>query len=134
MKKSITECPVCTQSLAVTRLYCEHCGTAIEGNFPTNAGPFAQLSTEQTNFALTFIRLEGRLNRMEEELKLSYPTLRNRLIDVIRSLGFEPGKEEQPIALSTEERAKILDDMSEGRITYDKARKLLMGEEEGQAK
>ncbi len=29
---------------------------------------------------------------MEEELNLSYPTLRNRLFEVIRALGFEPGK------------------------------------------
>ncbi len=130
MKKSISECPVCTHTLAITRFYCEHCGTAIEGSFPTNAGPFAQLTTEQANFALTFIRLEGRLNRMEDELKLSYPTLRNRLIDVIRSLGFEPGKEEQPARLTSEERAKVLDDMSDGKITYDDARKLLMGEGE----
>jgi hypothetical protein len=55
--------------------------------------------------------------------------LRNRLVEVIRALGFEPGKEEQPVRLSTEERAKILDDMSEGKITYDTARRLLAGEE-----
>jgi hypothetical protein len=129
MKNTLTDCPVCDRPLSVTRLNCDHCGTIIEGNFVSNAGPFAQLSPEQTNFALTFIRCEGRLNRMEDELKLSYPTLRNRLIEVIRALGFEPGKEEQPVRLSTEERAKILDDMSEGKITYETARRLLTGEE-----
>jgi len=129
MKNILTECPVCEHQLSITRLYCEQCSTTIEGNFVSNASPFSQLSPEQINFVLTFIRCEGRLNRLEEELKLSYPTLRNRLIEVIKTLGFEPGKEEQPVRLSTEERAKILDDMSEGKITYDTARRLLMGEE-----
>jgi hypothetical protein len=54
--------------------------------------------------------------------------LRNRLIELIKALGFEPGKEDQTVRLSTEERAKILDDMSEGRITLDDARRLLSGE------
>ena len=66
---------------------------------------------------------------MEDELKISYPTLRNRLVELIQALGFEPGKEEQPVRLSTEERAKILDDMSEGRITYDTPEDCLPGEE-----
>lgn len=129
MKNMLTDCPVCDRPLSVTRLNCDHCGTIIDGNFVSNTGAFAQLSPEQANFALTFIRCEGKLNRMEDELKLSYPTLRNRLVEVIRTLGFEPGKEEQPVRLSTEERAKILDDMSEGKITYDTARRLLTGEE-----
>jgi hypothetical protein len=30
---------------------------------------------------------------MEDELGLSYPTIRNRLHEVIRALGFEPGGE-----------------------------------------
>lgn len=129
MKNNLTNCPVCDNPLSITRLNCDRCGTTIEGNFRTNAGPFAQLSPEQSNFVLTFIKCEGRLNRMEDELNLSYPTLRNRLVEVIKALGFEPGKEEQITRLSPEERARILDDMSEGKITYDAARKMLTGEE-----
>lgn len=129
MKKSLIECPVCDHPLSITRLTCDNCSTNIEGSFSASVGPFTQLSPEQANFALTFIRCEGRLNRMEDELKLSYPTLRNRLVEVIRALGFEPGKEDQSIRLTTDERAKILDDMSQGRITYTDARKLLTGEE-----
>ena len=129
MKNTLTECPVCDHPLTVTRLTCDNCSTNIEGSFSTSVGPFTKLSPEQANFALTFIRCEGRLNRMEDELNMSYPTLRNRLVEVIRTLGFEPGKDEQSIRLTNEDRAKILDDMSEGRITYHEARKLLAGEE-----
>lgn len=128
MKSNLTQCPVCDHPLTITRLTCDNCSTSIEGSFPANAGPFSQLSPEQAHFALTFIRCEGRLNRLEEELSLSYPTLRNRLVEVIRALGFEPGKEEQPVRLSIEERGRILDDMSSGRITYSDARRLLAGD------
>ena len=51
-------------------------------------------------FLLTFVRCEGKLNRMEEEMKLSYPTLRNRLNEIVRALGYEPGKEDLTQTLS----------------------------------
>ena len=91
------------------------------------SGPFSQLSEEQMQFILTFVRCEGRFNRMEDELNLSYPTIRNRLYDIIRALGYEPGKEEPPARLSIEERKQILDDLEQGKITSDQARQLLQG-------
>jgi hypothetical protein len=128
MKTSLEACPVCGNNLTITRYYCSQCDTTVEGHFTGAAGPFAGLTPEQVNFVLTFIRCEGRLNRMEEELKLSYPTLRNRLVEIIRALGFEPGKEEpasRPV--SPEERAQILEDMDAGIISYKEAKKLLQG-------
>lgn len=76
---------------------------------------------------LTFIRCEGRFNRMEEELKLSYPTLRNRLYEIIRALGFEPGKEEIPVRLTAEERLSVLDELAQGVITAAEAQSRLRG-------
>jgi hypothetical protein len=129
MKTQLTRCPVCEHDLTVTRLACDNCATTIEGSFSSISGPFNSLSPEQAAFALTFIKCEGRFNRMEDELKISYPTLRNRLVELLRALGFEPAREDpQPNRLSNEERERILDDMSEGRITYEDARKLLAGE------
>jgi hypothetical protein len=64
---------------------------------------------------------------MEDELKLSYPTLRNRLYDVIRALGFEPGREEPQVKLTAEERRRILDDLDQGKISSDQAKRLLQG-------
>jgi hypothetical protein len=66
-------------------------------------------------FLLTFVRCEGRLNRMEEEMKLSYPTLRNRLNEIVRALGYEPGKEDLAQPLSAEDRRQILEDLDQGR-------------------
>lgn len=129
MREILTNCPVCDAPLEVTRLYCAACDTTIDGHFGGEGSPFARLSPEQIQFALTFIRCEGRINRMEDELNLSYPTIRNRLVEVIRALGFEPAKDDQPIKLTPEERTRILDDLAQGKLTSEQANLLLLGEE-----
>jgi hypothetical protein len=127
MNPILTKCPVCGGPLTVTRIHCPQCNTTIEGEFGVSSGPFARLTPEQVQFVLTFVRCEGRFNRMEDELNLSYPTIRNRLFDVIRALGFEPGKEEAQAKLTVEERRRILDDLDQGKITSDQAKQLLQG-------
>ena len=104
--------------------------TTIEGHFHPGTNPFACLSPEQMQFLLTFIRCEGRFNRMEEELGLSYPTLRNRFNEILRSLGFEPGREEAPVRLTAEDRMRILDELAEGLITSEEAQQRILGKKE----
>jgi hypothetical protein len=108
----------------VQRLHCRSCDTSIEGYFET--GRIGRLSTEQLAFVETFIRCEGKLNRMERELGMSYPTLRSRLTDVIRQMGFEVGPEEA--GLSDEERHRILDELALGKISSEQAMSLLATE------
>lgn len=114
-----TQCPLCGGEIAVTRLYCRDCDTTIEGRFV--GGPFSQLSPEQWKFLEVFIRCEGKISRMENEIGLSYPTIRNRLHEIIRALGYEPGGSEEPAGLTDEERQRILQDLDEGRITAAEA-------------
>ncbi len=106
---------------------CPHCETIIEGQFSLTNNPFSPLTPEQLQFVVTFVRCEGRLNRMEEELKLSYPTLRSRLNDIVRALGFEPGKEDGTYHPSPEERRQILEDLDQGRIDSTEAQRRLSG-------
>jgi hypothetical protein len=127
MRQTLTNCPVCEAPLEVTRLYCPACDTIIEGHFGGESSLFTRLTPEQVQFALTFIRCEGRINRMEDELNLSYPTIRNRLVEVIKALGFEPAKDEQNIKLTPEERARILDDLAQGKLSSEQANRLLLG-------
>lgn len=127
MYPAITHCPVCKNELVVSRLHCSSCDTTIEGRF--TSGHLANLTQEQLNFIVTFVRCEGKINRMEEELKLSYPTIRNRLHEVIRALGFEPGKEEAP-EIDDETRRSVLEDLDAGKISAEDAMRLLRGEEE----
>jgi hypothetical protein len=89
------------------------------------------LSAEQLQFVLTFVRCEGRFNRMEDEMGLSYPTLRNRLNEIIRAMGYEPTREEAPagpIPPGPAERQSILDMLSRGEIDLEEAKRRLRGE------
>jgi hypothetical protein len=121
----LSQCPVCGDELAVTRLYCPACSTTIEGRFA--GGPFARLSAEQLDFLETFVRCEGKFTRMEGELGLSYPTLRSRLHELIRALGYEPGADEAPEPIDDEERRQILLALDEGTISAEEAMSKLKG-------
>jgi len=121
-----SNCPLCSGEIIVTKLYCHDCDSTIEGRF--SAGVFSQLTLEQLTFVETFIRCEGKINRMEAELGLSYPTIRNRLHEVIRTLGYEPGEGESS-GMSEQERKKILESLENGEISYEDAMRML---EEGE--
>lgn len=122
MNPVIGRCPVCEQNLEVTRLYCRHCDTALEGHF--SLGRFYQLNPEQLQFVETLVRCEGKLNRTQDELGLSYPAVRSRLNDVIRALGYEVREEAGP---STEQRRTILQDLASGKLSSEEALHLLSG-------
>ena len=127
MRPAPTRCPICQSELTVARLHCSSCDTAIEGRF--SSGQFSNLTPEQLEFTFTFVRCEGKINRMEQELGVSYPTIRNRLNEVIRALGYEPGREES-VEITQERRNGILADLSAGKISAEEATRLLRGEEE----
>jgi hypothetical protein len=95
----------------------------LEGQF--SLGRFYQLSPQQLAFVETFIRCEGKLTRLQDELGMSYPTARARLTDVIRALGYEVREEEETI--TPEERKGILEQLAAGDITSESAVELLKG-------
>lgn len=119
------KCPICGGEIIVTRLHCQACDSRIEGRFSHTT--FENLTEEQLSFAETFIRCEGKINRMEAEIGLSYPTIRNRLHEIIRAMGYEPGGEEA-VGMSEADRSRILEDLENGRITYTDAMRMLEGE------
>jgi hypothetical protein len=119
----VGKCPVCSDTLTVTRLHCRSCDSALEGQF--GLGRFYKLTPEQMAFIETFIRCEGKLTRVQDELGMSYPTARGRLTDVIRALGYEVREEAEPI--SAEERKTILERLAGGEITSEDAVELLKG-------
>ncbi len=120
----IGRCPVCAQTMEVTRLYCRQCDTAMEGHF--NLGRFYELSPEQLSFVETFVRCQGRLNRVQDELGLSYPTVRSRLYDVIRALGYEVDEEESA-SVPAETRQAVLAALAAGEINAEEAARRLRG-------
>jgi hypothetical protein len=88
-----------------------------------------RLSSDQRAFVEMFVRLDGKLNWVAQELKVSYPTVRSRLDDVIRAMGHEvqqvPPAEEK--ARAAGQRQAILDDLAAGKISSAEAIKQLQG-------
>ena len=126
MRPAPTICPICQSELEVVRLHGSSCDTSLEGHFAM--GQFSNLTPEQMEFIFTFVRCEGKINRMEQELGLSYPTIRNRLHEVIRALGYEPGKDES-VEINAEIRSSAIADLEAGKITAAQAMRILRGEE-----
>ena len=114
--------------IIVTRFYCPESDVTVEGRFSVS-NPFSQLTPEQQAFVHLFVRSEGRISRMEGELGMSYPTIRNRLREIIRAMGYEPGGDESE-SLSEEERQRVLQELDEGKLSFDEAMKALQGETE----
>jgi hypothetical protein len=119
----IGKCPVCGDRMHVTQLHCRTCDSTLVGQF--SLGRFYQLPPDQLAFIETFIRCEGKLTRLQEELGISYPTARARLTEVIRALGYEV--REEPTPLSSEERKEILQRLASGELESSEAVELLRG-------
>lgn len=119
-------CPFGGGEIVITQFYCPETNITIDGRFSVDK-PFANLSPEQLDFMETFVRCEGKLSRLEGEMGLSYPTLRNRLHDVIRALGYEPGKAETE-TMSEADRKDVLDALDTGDISFEEAMQILKGE------
>ncbi len=81
MKILPTVCPACNSQLKVKSLICEQCQTEIHGQYKLPA--LARLSANDQTFILDFIKSSGSLKEMARLLKLSYPTVRNRLDEII---------------------------------------------------
>jgi len=118
-------CPICGGELIVTRMHCLDCDTTLEGRFAQ--GRLGQLTPEQIDFVETFIRCEGTIKRVERELGISYPTVRARLKEVIRAMGFEVISDlmDESVGLNDAQRREVLDRLDRGEITTEEAIELL---------
>ena len=130
----ISTCPVCSSELAVTRLQCRGCGTAIEGDF--SVGRFGRLSRDQLALLESFLRARGNAKELERELKVSYPTVRARIEALVRALGLADGspledgdgygRSGEPAEL----RRDVLERLARHEITADEAAVLLRARKE----
>lgn len=130
----ISTCPVCEGELAITRLHCRSCGTALEGEF--GVGRFGRLTREQLALLESFLRSRGNLKDLERELGISYPTVRGRVESLLRALGLADGdapaptEEDEPAAAdapnptidkSADARRSILERLARREISADDA-------------
>jgi hypothetical protein len=117
------QCPVCGQHLHATRLECGTCHTAIEGHFALDR--FARLTADQLGFLEVFIKNRGVIKDIEADLGISYPTVRARLDDVIRALGFPVSDDTLRPSQAREERRNILEALRAKEISADEAARRL---------
>jgi len=110
------DCPLCGESIEITRISCESCGCEITGSFKP-AG-FTMLPPEYQKFIAVFLRHRGNIKAVEKELGISYPTI-NKMLETINKM-LESSTEEKPLS-----RKQILDAIEKGQMTVKDAAYIL---------
>lgn len=77
-------CPSCSGSLHVSQLSCPSCSTQVSGNYPLPV--LLRLPAEEQAFILQFFLSGGSLKEIASQIGISYPTVRNRLDDLIEKV------------------------------------------------
>jgi hypothetical protein len=116
-----SDCPVCGDRLAVTRLGCASCGSELAGVF--QSCEFCALSPGEIDLLRVFLGSRGNLREVERHLGVSYPTARLRFAALLTKLGL--GEETAPEAALT--RDQILAEVASGAVTPAEAQELLAG-------
>lgn len=142
-------CPVCGDTMIVTRLSCGRCGSSLEGAFrltshslpgsapSSRSGPLAtrgddarfgrlaRLDRTQLEFVETFLRCEGVIKNVEDMLGISYPTVKRRLANVLAAMGLALDDDQPVVADARRIRREILADLAAGRISTEEAHRKL---------
>ena len=84
MTTAIGQCPACGGALEVQRLWCGKCEIAVEGKL--TMGTLARLQPEEQQSIVEFVKASGSLKEIARRYGVSYPTVRNRLNDLIARL------------------------------------------------
>jgi hypothetical protein len=83
-KKLPIICPSCQSELKVHSLQCGSCQTTISGSYELPV--FLKLDQKEQDFIIEFVKSSGSLKIMAQQLKLSYPTVRNMLDELIHKI------------------------------------------------
>nr|WP_239579179.1 DUF2089 domain-containing protein [Microlunatus panaciterrae] len=114
-----SECPVCGDHLAVTRLGCGSCGTEVGGIFASCE--FCALDAKDLDTLRVFLASRGNMRELERHLGVSYPTARLRFAQLLERLGLS-GEPDQPAGMT---REQILSEVAAGALTPVEATRLL---------
>jgi hypothetical protein len=112
MARLPTSCPGCGAGLEVTRLTCPGCAMQLEGTF--ELPELLRLSREELDLVLDFVRCSGSVKDLCKLREQSYPTIRNRLNEIIAKLAVRGEKVEA-------RRRKILDAIAKGELSVKQA-------------
>lgn len=122
--KAPGKCPVCGGEFAITKLTCSQCGSELTGFY--EGCKFCSLSEADRYFIEVFMKNRGSIKEVEKELGISYPTVRGRLDDVIKAMGYMPSATEEETDTSD-----ILKKLENGEITPAEATELIRERRKG---
>ncbi|MBM3288048.1 MAG: DUF2089 domain-containing protein [Candidatus Eisenbacteria bacterium] len=105
-------CAACGGEMVVRELECPACDITVRGRFETC--PFCTLSQQQLDLIKIFLKSRGNIKEVEREMGISYPTVRARLEEVVRALGFAPVPE-----VTKDMKAELLAKLEAGEIDAD---------------
>ena len=77
-------CPSCESQLSVTELSCTECSTRVSGRYLLPL--LLQIPEDEQQFILDFFLSSGSLKEMANQMGKSYPTVRNKLDDIIEKI------------------------------------------------
>ncbi len=107
----------------VTELTCPDCKTQIRGTFA--ATKLDCLNREQLEFVEVFLRCKGSIKEVERELKISYPTVRSRLEQIITNMGYSPAPEDANETFT--DQSNVIDAFANGEMTFEETLEKLKG-------
>jgi hypothetical protein len=118
----ITRDPVTGGELIVTRLEGKESGIVIEGRFSLDW--MGRLTPQQLAFVGLLVKHRGNIQKLAAELNVAYNTARNHLDEIVAALEGSPEYEETPHHLG------VLDQLSEGSISFEDALNMLSNQPE----
>lgn len=74
-------CPSCDHTLNVSQMTCPSCATQVNGDYVLPN--LLKLNREEQEFVLNFFLSSGSIKEMAKQAELSYPTMRNKMDDLI---------------------------------------------------
>ena len=116
MKNNVIQnCPSCGAELHISQLKCPECKIEINGDFDLQGSLPLNLTPEEMEFVKLFIKFEGNLSKMGNEIGLNYASMKEKLRSVKVKLGLinevpypdlasqmEPGDQEDHLTASGE--------------------------------
>ena len=112
---SVPKCIKCGRDMQIARFRCDDCHLTVDGSF--SFSPLARLPAADQAFVMSFVRSHGNIKKMEELFAISYPTVKNRLNEIVRRIDSS--------FAAPDRRTEILDRLSRGEINVDQALELL---------
>ena len=114
-KKIITTCPVCSETLRVSHLSCDACGSVLQGEFESCR--YCRLPQDVFDFLDVFLKCRGSISDIEKEIGMSYPAVKSRIEKLMGALGYSDGS----LKNRDEKRQEILEAVRDGATNVEGA-------------